>query len=50
MGQAILPVFSSVEAYWRELTPVRCQFDDPHFPSHGFAMPWEVGFLNSKKL
>jgi len=20
-------------------------FDDPHFPWHGFAMPWEVGFL-----
>jgi hypothetical protein len=28
--------------------PVCCQFDDPHFPLHGFAMPWEVGFLTQK--
>jgi hypothetical protein len=22
----------------------------PHFPSHGFAMPWEVGFLKSRQF
>jgi hypothetical protein len=22
----------------------------PHFPSHGFAMPWEVGFLKPRQF
>ena len=51
MGQGNFACFlPQLRLHWRELTPVCCQFDDPHFPLHGFAIPWEVGFLNSKKL
>jgi len=35
--------------HWRELTPVCCQFDDPHFSKHGYAVLWEVGFFEFKK-
>jgi hypothetical protein len=43
MGQAILPVISSIEAYWRELTLVAVSLMTP-LPKTWLCHALEVGF------